>query len=111
MMMREQGNYCANCKKFVLPSAYLIGLIGPRGKSMSSDFQNTMKNADFYDECNDVSISLTGTEVIDNLMERRTYEVPKWNQSELQSPANPLLCCDIISAISFAKFVEGDLFR
>ena len=88
-----------------------MALIDHRGESMSSDFQHTTPNADGWDDCNDESISLTGTEVIDSVMERRTYEALKWNQSVLQSPANPLLWCDIISAISIAKFVEGDVFR
>jgi hypothetical protein len=81
------------------------------GNSMISDFQHATQNADFCDCCNDESISLTGTEVIDNLMERRMHEALKWNQSVLLNPANPLSCCDIISAISFAKFEEGDIFR
>jgi hypothetical protein len=82
-----------------------MGLIGPKGESMSSDFQHIRQKADSYDDCNDKSISLKGIETIAILMERRNNNAPKRYQRVLSSPENPFSCCDTISAISIAKFV------
>lgn len=87
-----------------------MGLIELKGKNMSSDFQHIRQNADIYDHFNDELISLTGTDVIDNLMERRTHKAPEWNQRMPLSSANPYIRHDIINANSIAKLMGEDIF-